>query len=265
MTHPSPESPEEKLTENSLRLVDGRVPALVVCRGAPEEAGRRGTILFHHGFTADKQAQRPELRGLARRGFLAVEIDAGGHGEQRFPDFETRFSGSGPDFQNALLDVVEETAAQTPALIDDLSARGWARPGSIGMAGISMGGFITYRSLLLERRLEAVVALLGSPRFFLDRPASPHRHPDRFFPTALLSLTAGADECVDPAPARELHRALTPLYAARPERLDHEEYPGAGHMVGEDVWKKMRRRMEQWFDRFLGGQQAGGPPLALLP
>jgi alpha-beta hydrolase superfamily lysophospholipase len=39
------------------------------------------TVLWFHGFTAGKATHRPEFATLAEAGFLAVGIDAAGHGE----------------------------------------------------------------------------------------------------------------------------------------------------------------------------------------
>jgi cephalosporin-C deacetylase-like acetyl esterase len=52
-------------------------------------------VLWYHGFTADRNASRPELETLAKVGFLAVGVDAVGHGARWLPDFDERFAGSG--------------------------------------------------------------------------------------------------------------------------------------------------------------------------
>src|SRR5271156_3553618 len=62
------------------------VPALLWCREAPEVAARRGTVLFYHGFGGTKEKLGAYLSALAEAGFLAVSLDAVGHGERRYPD-----------------------------------------------------------------------------------------------------------------------------------------------------------------------------------
>jgi len=82
-------------------------------------------------------------------------------------------------------------------------------------------------------------------------PESPHRRPERFFPTALLSQTAGGDRRVPPHAARHFHAVLAPYYAGAPERLCYSEYPDVGHDVPQTVADVMRRRMVDWFRRHL--------------
>ena len=64
-------------------LMLSTAPALAVWQGPRKGAVEHGTVLFHHGFTVDKQAQLPELQTLAAAGYLAIGVDASGHGERR--------------------------------------------------------------------------------------------------------------------------------------------------------------------------------------
>jgi uncharacterized protein len=52
-----------------------------------------------------------------------------------------------------------------------------------------------------------------------------HLHLDSFYPTALLSQTAGQDTNMLPGRVCEFHRRLAPYYASAPERLRFLEYP----------------------------------------
>ena len=61
-------------------------------------------VLWYHGFTADRNASRPELEALARAGLLAVGIDAVGHGARRLPDFDHYFAGPKEAFTPRFLD-----------------------------------------------------------------------------------------------------------------------------------------------------------------
>jgi dienelactone hydrolase len=159
----------------------------------------------------------------------------------------------------ALLEVVSATAAEVPSLVDELVWRRWATPGRIGIAGVSLGGYVAYGAAVSDRRIAAAVAIAASPRWGAD-PRSPHRHPERFPPLALLSITAGADAIVPPADARALHRTLEPHYAATPERLRHVELPDEPHWMSEGAWERARAEARLWFDRFLTGEGAIAEP-----
>ncbi len=104
----------------------GSAPALVVHAGSADAAAARGTVIVHHGLSGQKEVQGRELISLAVAGFLAIGVDAVGHGERRWPGFEARFQEA-PD--RWFMEAVRATASETPQLIDALAARGWARPG----------------------------------------------------------------------------------------------------------------------------------------
>lgn len=236
---------------HQLRMELASVPALLMFEENALEAGAKGTILFYHGLTASKEVQTKELSSLAQRGFLAVGLDNVGHGERREPDFTRRFSIGNPNVLNNLLDAVRATAKEIPQVIDELLRRGFADPEKIGVSGISMGGYITYAAVLADRRIKAAAPILGSPKWKTSDMESPHHHPDKFFPTALLAQNAGDDQNVPPKFAREFHKCLQPFYKEKPERLCYIEYPGAGHFMPEHDWNQLWENVLQWFEHFL--------------
>lgn len=205
-------------------------------------------VLWFHGFTADKATHRPELATLAEAGFLAVGIDAAGHGERRLPDFEERFSGAREETDHQFFSLVAETAAEVPGILDLLCGEGLTGEARIGAAGVSMGGMITYGAITTDPRIRAAVALLASPKW--PHPMSPHLKIERFFPTALLSITAGRDETVSPDAARALHSNLEERYRQHPERLRYVEIEEALHMMTPEDWAWSIRESVGWLSRF---------------
>jgi uncharacterized protein len=145
---------------------------------------------------------------------------------------------------------VTSTAAEIPSLLDALVARGWAVPGRIAIAGVSLGGFVAYGAATIDPRIAAAVCITASPQWG-DDGRSPHLRLDRFFPVALLSIVAGADPVVPPEHAAALHAALAPRYAAAPERLRLVELPGAVHRLAEADRALARREAEAWIARYL--------------
>lgn len=238
-------------------MLIGEVPALVAHQTSPGPAPR-GTVLMYHPLGADKSLHADDLERLAAKGFLAVGVDAIAHGERRVPDAYARFRA---DWMGALLEVVTATTAEVPELVDELVRRGWAEPGRIGIAGVSLGGFIAYGAAVRERRIGAAVCVASSP-VWGDDPRSPHRNPEGFFPVALLSVTAADDPLVSPDAARELHARLEPRYASAPERLRYVELRGETHRMTMAGWDRARGEAERWLERFVdqrGVLDAGAP------
>ncbi|MFC1850779.1 alpha/beta hydrolase family protein [candidate division CSSED10-310 bacterium] len=227
------------------------VPTLLMCRDDEGRIGGRGTILFFHGLHASKEVQHKELYSLAEHGFLVVGVDVIGHGERRYPDAARRFSAANPDIESDIDEVVIQTVAEIPAIIDALCLLKLSHESRFGIGGISLGAYIAYQAIIAEPRLSVATPILGSPIAHCDRPDSPHRHPEKFFPVAILSQNAGQDANVPPAPARQFHQALRPFYELAPERLRHEEYKGVGHFMPENVWLKLWSEVLRWFDTFL--------------
>lgn len=227
-------------------------PALVASAGAPERAARRGCVLVYHGLDGHKGLHVPELGQLARAGFVAVGVDAVGHGARRWPDFEARFGASDGLGASSFLEVVRATTAELPALVDALLARRWAVPGRVGIAGVSLGGFVAYGAATTGGLFAAAAPIVASPLWDRSAPDSPVHVPDRFYPTALLSVTSARDVVVPPGPVAELHATLAPRYSAAPERLRHLEWPDSGHMMEQRDWEDTWVAVIAWFDRHLG-------------
>lgn len=228
------------------------VPVLLAFNETPFKAGRKGTVLFYHGLYADKDKQSKELRSLAGEGFLAVGIDNVGHGERRYQDMEEWFEGPRDVADGNFIRAVSETVAEIPGLIDELVALGLARPDRIGVAGISMGGFIAFAAPLIDRRIKVCTPILGSPTWPCRDSLEPSGHPNpEYFPTALLVQNAGRDTSVSPDPAREFCKNLQSRYIPASERLRYVEFPNSGHFMDEADWAALWGNVLDWFHRFL--------------
>ncbi len=209
----------------------GTAPALIV----RPEGEPRATLLWYHGLGVSKETHLPELERFARAGILAVGIDAAGHGERRLPNFEERFAPPREVIEPLLYQLVDESVAELPSVLDALGAD------RVALCGISFGGYIAYRGAVRDRRIVAAVSLLGSPDPSLL---------DACYPTALLSLTGERDENVAPDAARAFHRALEPRYEEAPERLQYHEYPGETHFFTPEAWEDAMARTIAWVLRF---------------
>jgi len=226
---------------NVERQVLGNVPVLLA--SSRDRVGPMPTVLWFHGFGADKDLHLPELEQIAARGFFAVGVDVAGHGARRLPDLDARIAAPWADALNTMLALVTETAAEVPDLLRTLIETGMADRHHISAVGISMGGYLVYRAIVIEPMIRTAVALLGSPEW--PDGDSPHRHPRAFDSTALLSITAECDESVPPDAARRFHRGLARTHP-NPRRLRYVELPGAEHLMDEESWRIAMTETTDW-------------------
>lgn len=228
-------------------------PVLLVYGETPEKSAQKGTVLFYHGLLSNKRGSEKELISLAENGYLVVSADNFGHGARKAGDFNTRFHSSNPDFENNFIDAVRRTVNEIPALIDELEKTLLYR-GKLGICGISMGGFITYGAVALDKRIKAACPIAGCPDWLGDHKDSPHLKPERFYPAALLSQNGGSDHSVNPRYARQLHQQLLPFYAEEPGRLAYVEFEGEGHFMTEQGWYFLWENVLIWFNHFLADE-----------
>src|SRR4051794_7189917 len=105
----------------------GDVPSLVVETQGDVAPDGRGTVLLLHGLGASKELQRKEAYSLAAQGCRAVILDAVGHGERRYPDFDSRFSPERAE--RSFGEVIQQSSNELPGVIQGLKQRGWMSGG----------------------------------------------------------------------------------------------------------------------------------------
>lgn len=228
-------------------------PVLMWGQGPPY----RGTVFLYHGLGASKETNEKELRALASRGFLAVGIDAVGHGERRYPDFEERMSSDSSHLE--FLAMVRQTADELPGVWKSLKSSSGGL-GSLGVCGISMGGCVTFAAACNNGHIKAAAPILGSPDWSLGGMRkvdekwwkdSPHHTPEWFPPVAMLVQNAGRDVNVPAQPARDFVKEACRYYGDEQDRLRYFEYPDSDHFMSEIDWEILWTRVLDWFERYL--------------
>ncbi|MCU0634807.1 MAG: dienelactone hydrolase family protein [Gemmatimonadaceae bacterium] len=220
-----------------------RVAGVPVLVARPAEAPRPWPlVLWCHGFRADALAHAAELEACALDGFLAVGIDAVGHGARVDPDLHQRLRVTPGGALAVMLEQVEATLHELPALVDGLAAAYGADRTRCSMVGISMGALLTYRAIAAGLPLRSAVALLGTPEW--DSATSPHRALEAFRRVALLSITAEHDASVPPGAVHALHAALAARLPVRPSQ--HHVLAGAGHLTSAREWAEAMGRTTDW-------------------
>jgi hypothetical protein len=229
-----------------LRYELKNIPLLIYYDDGIPSTAIKTCILFYHGFKGSKESNQRELESLASHGYLAVGVDALGHGARRYADFEQRFSADSPSTDREFIHVVNRTATEVPFIVDHLTRE--YSIGRLGVAGISMGGFITYAAILHEPRIKTAVSILGSPHWVADPMHSPDHFIEKFSSVHLLSMNAGKDAWVPSHYARDFHIVLGEHFADYAKRFNFVEYPNSGHFMDDADWKLCWARALNWFE-----------------
>lgn len=195
------------------------------------------TVLWFHGFRADALAHAAELERLSDAGFLAVGVDAVGHGARRDATITERIAQRDGDVMPIVLDQIDATIAELPALVDALVHDFGAERARMSIVGVSMGAFLVYRLIVGDMPIRAAVAILGAPNGvpFDDLVRASEE-------VTLLSITAEHDVHVPPDATIALHGRLGD--AAR-----HHVLHGSGHLTTAEHWREAMKLTFEFLDR----------------
>ena len=199
----------------------------------------RPVVLFYHGLHTDKETHRPELMRLAERGFLALGVDAAGHGQRRIPDLKG-FVNRGT-LLGQVAKLLRPSLEEVPLLIDFLESEGY---GPFGLMGISFGGLLAFAVPQREVRLKAVVSLLGDPTW-----CRPYENQNFYRKVPLLAINGGRDINVPATPARQW---MEHLARWNPKgQYQYHEYPESEHFMRGEDWEDAWRISLDWLSGML--------------
>ncbi len=228
--------------------------------------GAGPVVLLSHGFRDDKETVVADVGAeeLARRGHVVVALDNRGHGERRAPTPVSPGRGPGdPVSLLAIRTLIKETADDIPALLDGLAREHGLDVRRVAMTGISMGGFVTWRAMTVDPRIDVAVPILASA-YWEDIPGqvpfplsgvgeaqayaaqyNPALQRKRLGHQAILALLGAEDPHLDVAKAAAFVESLRPAYSQSPDRIAAKVYPHIGHQFTE----AMRTDLFDWLHR----------------
>ena len=164
----------EHLSFASEKHADGkveRVPVLVV---RPEKADKKlPAVIALHGTGGNKDGMRGWLTDLAKRGFVAVAIDARFHGERAggakgaaaYVEAITRAWEAKPGDETQGHPFYYDTCWDLWKTVDYLQQRDDVDPDRIGVLGVSMGGIEIWLGASTDERIKVMVPLIGVQSF----------------------------------------------------------------------------------------------------
>lgn len=220
---------------------DGPIPALALGNWASTEAA----VILQYGLGGSMAVQWPEAERLAAAGYAVLIPEAPHHGLRTDGFLDRMAIATAPEARSLFLDLVAESARETPSVVDHLSRSGASR---IVVAGISMGGFAALAAPQRDPRVGAVVAFLADPHWD-DRPQSPHLRQDAWERTAMLAVVAAGDELVPPGPMKRFIHDLASRFDSA-SRFTCLEYQG-GHTMDPGDWDEAWSKAILWLDQHL--------------
>jgi pimeloyl-ACP methyl ester carboxylesterase len=240
---------------------------ILSCFTTDEETRPKPLVILSHAFQSSKEFWQDKMVSLAAAGYYAVALDNKGHGERKEPDFKSQvFENDGFNLYKVRR-LIKETADDIPILIDHFNTRKSVDATRIGMIGVSMGGFIAFRALVIDDRIGVAAPVIASP-FFDEKPRdvalanrpeinraldaysfkfSPACYPEQFYPRAVLIQVGGRDKHLDAGRVRQFYETLQPYYRRISEKLRFILEENTGHEFTESMWNNVI----QWFKKHL--------------
>ena len=257
-----------KSVNNNLVIEDyhiSQIPVLVCF--SQDGVTPKPLVLLSHSFGSAKENLKDRSKILAEMGYYAVSIDNRGHGKREEPAFSVQV------FKNKLLDVyqvrrlIKETADDIPSIIDHLEANDMVDTKRIGMLGVSMGGFVALRALVIEDRIKVATPVIASPYWddipkdvnvlatseanqrlsAYSREFSPANHIHKFFPRPILIQIGGKDNHYNVEKVKQFYQTIKSYYHESRKAVKliiHEE---EGHNFTELMWFNA----VTWFQNYL--------------
>jgi len=239
----------------------GGVPTLLVYK---ENERKLPVVFFVHGLMSKKEKDLNIGYELACRGIACVLIDARQHGERLSSELA---NAKDELVANLFFDIVLDTAEDVSQVITHYSMDDRVNTERSGMAGISMGGFITYYVLTKDRRVKAAAPIIATPDWksfimsYKDKFNSvdetsiiqkvsnidPIINYRKVYPCALLMQNGKVDSLIPYSGAEKFYNLLLPLYRENQDQLKLYFYEDTGH----DVTEPMRQRLYDFFVKYL--------------
>jgi dienelactone hydrolase len=251
-----------KLVEEK-RLIND-IPVLICKR---EDAAQKPLVILSHGFNGSKESFKDKgyLQNLAEKGYYVVALDNRLHGERPGPGLSPTIIGlSGNINLLNLRKTIKETADDIPVLIDELLKEPEVDKGRIAMIGVSMGGFITFKTIAIEPRITVGIPIISSPywddipdgKAFATDPKTKTEvklyaeayHPvldiAKFFPRAILMQIGKADQHFDVSKVIGFYQQLKEHYQKSPGNIRLIIYPDTQHEFTEEMWDESIRWLQ---------------------
>jgi dienelactone hydrolase len=255
------------LSEKNFIMSHKWIQHIPVLTYTDDDSSPKPLVIMSHGFTNKKEDLIPYLEELAKLGYYTVGIDNRLHGERNDGGFGMVLSEGGRLNCFKLFNAIKENAEDIRILIDYFTGDSQIDINRIGMLGISMGGFTTFKALTIDKRIKVAAPFISSPiwgdvpegakiddspevsKAFeeLSMKYSPSNTPDNFFPTAILMQAGGIDVHFNLEKLKKYYTVLKEHYQNASDRINFLVHEGVAHNVTPDMWNNA----VLWLKKFL--------------
>jgi hypothetical protein len=223
-------------------------------------------LILSHGFSGSKNDYFNDMkfvRGLADKGLFIVAMDNRCHGERKGPAFSSVVINKSKINIYEIRKIIKESADDVSTLIDYYETNFLIDKDRIGMTGISMGGFTTFRAMMIDSRIKVAAPMIGSPVWEdipqevphstsidqneevmthltqLSQKYSPNYYPEKFYGRNLLIQNGEQDKHVSIAEVKKFYNIIA---KKSPQTITMISYPNLGH----DVTTEMLTVTTEW-------------------
>ena len=225
-----------------------------------ESSTKKPLIIFSHGFTGKKEDWRGHMSELAENGYYTVAVDNRLHGERKDAGLGSVISSDGKVNFCGVFKAIKENAEDIVRLINHFTAKTEIDQSRIGMVGVSMGGFTTFRAVVMDKRIKVAVPIIASPvwedipgdmvaddapeiiREFnnLSKEYSPSIFVDKFYPTALFMQVGSKDKHFNVEKLKQFYLNVKDFYKNDMSKLELIIFDGIAHEFTEPMWSNAK-------------------------
>lgn len=221
------------------------------------------TIIFYHGWSSNKDAQKFRASIISCLGYQVIIPDSIYHGDRKALDEYNQENAT-----RYFWDVILNNIAESDEIIDYGLSYLNVDSERIGLIGHSMGGFTAAGVFIQNENISTSVILNGSFNWqgsnnifkehlddFGNLKEETQERVDRLDPMnnierlgnrPILMLNGGSDPVVDKRPQIEFYEKILSSYEDK-SRLNYIEYPNLGHFVTTNMMEDACT----WFNQYL--------------
>ena len=258
--------------EIKIQFIEKQVNEIPVLMSYCDDGRVKPLIIVCHGFSGQKEDFAPYIKELASMGYFAVTLDNRLHGKRNGKKFDEIAIKEGKLDTYVVRKAIKETADDIVSLLDTLLQNPQIDSSQIGITGVSMGGFITYRVTMIDKRIKAAAPIISSP-FWDDIPGdtpaimsdelkkdlrdfaecyNPGNHPDAFYPRPMLMQIGEIDRHMNTERVQHFSKTLKEIYQSDSSDVRLIVYPKTAHTFTNSMWKET----VLWFNHYLNARES---------